>query len=98
MNNRLEILILNRSAEIYTSYQDILSVMSFLNRTGRVNNFSIVAHKGPRALFIDKLEPATLVKTLTEFQNHPWKGAALLVGGVLSFLTSMLTYFNITIC
>lgn len=71
INNRMEILILNRSAEVYTTYADILSVMSFLNRTGRVNNFSIVAHKGPRSIFIEKLEPATLVKTLTEFQNLP---------------------------
>jgi hypothetical protein len=69
--NRLEILVLNRSAEIYTKYVDIPSVMGFLNRTGRPNNFSIVAHKGPKAIFIERLDPATLVKILTEFQNQP---------------------------
>jgi hypothetical protein len=69
--NRLQILVLNKSAEIYTSYIDIPSVMGFLSRTGRPNNFAIVAHKGPKAIFIERLDPATLVKTLTDFQNQP---------------------------
>ena len=69
--NRLEILVLNKSAEIYTRYVDIPSVMGFLHRTGRPNNFAIVAHKGPKAIFIEKLDPATLVKILTDFQNQP---------------------------
>ena len=69
--NRLEILVLNKSAEVYTRYVDIPSVMGFLGRTGRPNNFSIVAHKGKKAIFIERLDPATLLKELTDFQNQP---------------------------
>ena len=69
--NRLEIFVLYRAAETYTKYIDIPSVMSFLNRTGRVNQFSIVAHKGGKAIYIEKLEPATLMKQLNDFLNAP---------------------------
>ena len=69
--DRLKILVLNKSAEIYTSYVDIQSVMGFLNRTGRPNNFMIVAYKGKRSLVIEKLDPATLLKSLSDFQNQP---------------------------
>lgn len=69
--NRLKILVLNKSAEVYVPYIDIPSVMSFLQRTGRPNNFMIVAYKGKRSLVIEKLDPATLIKILTDFQNQP---------------------------
>ena len=69
--NRLELLVLNKSAEVYTRYCDIPSLMAFLSRTGRPNKFAIVAHKGPKAIFIERLDPSTLIKILTEFQNQP---------------------------
>jgi len=70
MNERLEILVLNQSAEVYTRYVDVESVLLFLRRISRVHNFSIVAHKGKKAIFIEKLEPATLAKVLNEFQKQ----------------------------
>ena len=69
--NRLELLVLNRSAEVYTKYCDVPSVLSFLARTGRPNNFSIVAHKGRKAIYIERLDPATLANELNDFQNQP---------------------------
>ncbi len=69
--SRIEILVLNKGAEIYTKYADIISALAFLNRVGRINNFSIVAHKGEKALFIEKIEnPAELIKKLNDFQNN----------------------------
>ena len=68
--DRLEIYVLNRLSQgdgIYTTYVDIPSVMAFLNRTGHVNRYSILAVKGPRSLFISRLDPATLVKQLSDF-------------------------------
>jgi hypothetical protein len=72
--NRLQVFVLNHLSEgdgIFTTYIDISSVMSFLNRVGRVNRFSILAVKGKRSLYIEKLDPSTLLKQLTEFQNQP---------------------------
>ena len=69
--NRLNILVLNKSAEVYVPYIDISSVIAFLQRTGRPNNFMIVAYKGKRSLVIEKLDPSTLIKELTDFQNQP---------------------------
>jgi hypothetical protein len=69
--NRLNILVLNKSAEVYVPYIDIPSVIAFLQRTGRPNNFMIVAYKGKRSLVIEKLDPSTLIKELTDFQNQP---------------------------
>ena len=71
MNDRLEILVLNKSAEVYTKYVSVIDTMNFLNRVGRTNNFQIVAHKGKKSIFIEKLDPSTLLKTLTDFQNQP---------------------------
>ena len=72
--NRLQIFVLNHLSEgdgIFTTYIDTTSVISFLNRVGRVNRFSILAVKGKRSLYIEKLDPATLPKQLNEFQNQP---------------------------
>lgn len=72
--NRLQIFVLNHLSEgdgIFTTYIDTTSVISFLTRVGRVNRFSVLAVKGKRSLYIEKLEPSTLLKQLTEFQNQP---------------------------
>ncbi len=70
MNNRLEILILNLPSEIYTTYIDVPSVLNFFARTGHINHFSVVAHKGNKVIFIEKIDPLTLAKELTAFQNQ----------------------------
>ena len=70
-NDRLEIIVLHRVAEVYESFMDISSAMRFLQRTGRIHNFSIVARKGPKAIFIDKIDPVTLEGELGDFQNKP---------------------------
>lgn len=72
--NRLQIFVLNHLSEgdgIFTTYIDTTSVISFLTRVGRVNRFSVLAVKGKRSLYIEKLEPSTLLKQLTDFQNQP---------------------------
>jgi hypothetical protein len=68
MNDRLEIIVLNTSAEVYTKYVSVDDCMNFLRRVGRTNNFSIVAHKGNKSIFIQRLDPTTLQKELMEFQ------------------------------
>jgi len=61
---------MNRLSEgdgIYTTYIDVQSVMNFLHRTGRPQNFSVVATKGKRSLYIERLDAATLAKDLNNF-------------------------------
>jgi hypothetical protein len=67
---RLKIFVMNRLSEgdgIYTTYIDVQSVMNFLHRTGRPQNFSVVATKGKRSLYIERLDAATLAKDLNNF-------------------------------
>ena len=68
--DRLKIFVLNHLSQgdgIYTTYMDVQSVMNFLHRTGRPQNFSIVATKGKRSLYIERLDAATLAKDLNNF-------------------------------
>ena len=73
---RLKIFVLNRLSQgdgIYTTYSDVQSVMNFLHRTGRPQNFSIVATKGKRSLYLERLDAATLAKDLNNFAiQTPW--------------------------
>lgn len=72
--NRLEILVINRLSKndgVFTSYVDIPSVINFLARTNYATRFSIVARKGNRSIFLEKLDPSTLSKQLLAFQNQP---------------------------
>ena len=72
--DRLELYVLNRLSQfdgIYTAYVSIPDVMAFLNRTGHVNRFSIMAVKGKRSLYIEKLDPVSLVKLLSDFMIQP---------------------------
>lgn len=69
--NRLEIIVVNNPADTITRYVDVPSVISFLARVNRSNIFSIYAHKGERSIFIEKLDPATLLKRLNDFANQP---------------------------
>lgn len=68
--DRLKIFVLNRLSQgdgIYTTYSDVQSVINFLQRTGRPQNFSIVATKGKRSLYIERLDAVTLAKDLNNF-------------------------------
>lgn len=70
--NRLEILILDRrNGVICQEYIDVQSVMSFFHRSGHVHRFNIVARKGKRALYIDKIDPLTITKELNDFAIQP---------------------------
>ena len=67
-NDRLELLVLNKSGEIYTKYIDIPSVIAFLNRVGtRIRNYAVVAHVGKCSIFIDDI---TTEKELTKELNN----------------------------
>ncbi len=70
--NRLKIFCLNNPAEIFTTYPSIPDLMNFINRTGRPGIFSVMAVKGARTLFIEKITaPNDLIKRLTDFNNLP---------------------------
>lgn len=67
---RLKIFVINNIGQndfIGCVYTDVQSVMNFLHRTGRPQNFSIVATKGKRSLYIERLDAATLAKDLNNF-------------------------------
>jgi hypothetical protein len=69
--NRLQILVLNKTSDrdgVYTVYVDVPSAIAFLQRTGHLNRYMIVAHKGLKSLFIEKIDPATILKQLNDFQ------------------------------
>lgn len=53
-----------------STYIDIQSMMDFFRRQRRINHFSIIATKGKKALHLEKIDPATLVKDLTTFANE----------------------------
>lgn len=66
--NRLKLFCLNNPAEIYTPYSDVNSLINFLERTGRCKIFSIVAVKGARSLFIERIDNVyELQRVLNEF-------------------------------
>lgn len=68
--NRLNIFVLHRDG-IFTKYMDIVSAMAFLNRTGRFKSYQIMAHKGSKAIFIEKIENLNdIVKELNAFANE----------------------------
>jgi hypothetical protein len=68
--NRLTLFCLNRSAEIFVTYVDVPSLMNFLLRTGRPKIFSILAVKGNKSLFIDRIDnPRVLESQLIQFST-----------------------------
>ena len=68
---RLEILVLDRRNGIISSeYIDVQSLLGFLNRSGNVHRYQVVARKGKKAIFFDKLDPNELVKEINSFQNE----------------------------
>jgi hypothetical protein len=67
MNDRLEIIVLNRPGEVFLPFIDIESTMRFFYRTGHLRNYSIFAHKGKHLLFVDKIDDVNdLMKKLNE--------------------------------
>jgi len=56
MNDRLEIIVLNRPGGIYLSFNDVESTMRYFYRTGHLRNYSVFAHKGKYLLFVDKID------------------------------------------
>ena len=70
--DRLKIYVVNNVGGtdfIGSTYIDIPSMMNFFRRQRRINQFSIIATKGKRALHLDKIDPVTLVNELTTFAN-----------------------------
>ena len=64
---KFEIFLLHRD-EIYVKYVDIPSVIGFFNRSGRAGAYSIMARRGKKAIFIEKIASLNeLTKELTEF-------------------------------
>lgn len=69
---RLTILVLDRKNGVISGeYVDSQSVLSFLLRTGRAHQLQLSIHivGTTKALFIEKIDVATLQKTILEFQN-----------------------------
>lgn len=69
--DRLKIYVLNHLGSgdgIFTTYVDSVSCLAFLRRQRQTNHFSIIAVKGNKTLYIEKLD-ATLIKSLNDFQN-----------------------------
>ena len=67
MNDRLEIIVLNRPGEVFLPFNDVESAMRFFYRTGHLRNYSVFAHKGKYLLFVDKIDDVKdLMKRLNE--------------------------------
>ena len=65
MNDRLEIIVLNRPGEVFLPFTDVESAMRYFYRTGHIKNYSVFAHKGKHLLFVDKIDdPNDLMKQL----------------------------------
>jgi len=64
---KFEIFLLHKD-EVFVKYVDIPSVINFFNRTGRAKSYSVMAHRGKKAIFIENITAlADLNKELTEF-------------------------------
>jgi hypothetical protein len=72
INNRLEILVLDRRNGIISNeYQDVQSLLAFLNRSGNIHRFQVMARIGKKAVYFDRLDDLNqLVKDVAEFQNQ----------------------------
>jgi len=71
--NRLQLLVLNKTSDrdgIYTVYMDVPNVIAFLQRTGHLNRYMILASKGTKSLFIHKIDPSTINQQLNTFQTQ----------------------------
>lgn len=67
MNDRLEIIVLNRPGEVFLPFNDVDSAMRFFYRTGHLRNYSVFAHKGKHLFFVEKIDdPNDLMKRLNE--------------------------------
>ena len=65
MNDRFEIIVLNRPGEIFLTFVDVESSMKFFCRATHLNNFSVFAHKGNHSLYVDRVDDVKeLVKKL----------------------------------
>lgn len=68
---RLEILVLDRRNGIISSeYIDVQSLIKYLERTGNIHRYQVVARKGKKAIYFDRLDPHELTKEIQEFQNQ----------------------------
>lgn len=64
---KFEIFLLHKD-EVYVKYADIQSVIGFFNRMSRANAYSVMARRGEKAIFFEKIENLNdLNKRLTEF-------------------------------
>ena len=68
--NRLKILVLHKSGT-FNEFIDIQSMLGYLHRCGHLNNFQVVATKGRRAIFFEKIDVVDLIKDIGEFQIQP---------------------------
>lgn len=67
MNDRLEIIVLNRPGEVFLPFTDVESAMRYFYRTGHLNNYSVFAHKGKHLFFTDRIDDVNdLMKRLNE--------------------------------
>ena len=67
MNDRLEIIVLNRPGEVFLPVTDVESAMRYFYRTGHLNNYSVFAHKGKHLFFTDRIDDVNdLMKRLNE--------------------------------
>ena len=65
MNDRLEIIVLNRPGEVFLPFYDVESAMRYFYRTGHIKNYSVFAHKGKHLFYVGKVEdPNELMKQL----------------------------------
>ncbi len=64
---KFEIYLLHRD-EVYLKYGNVPDVISFFMRTTRANAYSVMARRGEKAIFIEKItDLSELSKKLTEF-------------------------------
>ena len=71
--DRLKIFVINNVGDsdfIGSTYIDVASVLAFLRRQRHIHHFSIIAIKGKRSLYIEKIDSLNTAKDLINFQNQ----------------------------
>ena len=68
--NRIKVLVLNKRAEVFNTFADIDSAISFLLRTGYINNKTVILQRGDKARVFETItDVVDLQKQLRELST-----------------------------
>ena len=66
--DRLKILFLDpNNGVIASEHIDVQGALGYLHRSNRIRSLQVVAHRGKRAIYIEKIDVTTIAQELSDF-------------------------------